>query len=55
MNNKTKNRKTEKQKKVVVMFSGGLDSRLCIKIMQEQGFDVLSLFFNITTDLTWAS
>ena len=47
MDNKTKNRKSENQKKVIVMFSGGLDSRLSIKIMQEQGFDVLALFFKL--------
>lgn len=29
------------------MLSGGLDSRLAIKIMQEQGFEVLALFFNL--------
>jgi len=29
------------------MFSGGLDSRLAVKIMQEQGFEVLSLFFKL--------
>ena len=34
-------------KKCIVMLSGGLDSRLAIKIMQEQGFEVLALFFNL--------
>ena len=34
-------------KKCIVMFSGGLDSRLAVKIMQEQGFDVLALFFKL--------
>ena len=34
-------------KKVLVMFSGGLDSRLAIKIMQEQGFEILALFFKL--------
>ena len=29
------------------MLSGGLDSRLAIKIMQEQNFEVLSLFFKL--------
>jgi len=29
------------------MFSGGLDSRLAIKIMQKQGFDVLAVFFKL--------
>ena len=29
------------------MFSGGLDSRLAIKIMQEKGFDVLAVFFKL--------
>ena len=29
------------------MFSGGLDSRLAIKIMQEKGFDILAVFFKL--------
>ena len=29
------------------MFSGGLDSRLAIKIMQKQGFEILGLFFKL--------
>ncbi|MFH1607878.1 MAG: 7-cyano-7-deazaguanine synthase [archaeon] len=33
--------------KCIVMFSGGLDSRLAIKIMQERGIDVLALFFKL--------
>jgi hypothetical protein len=34
-------------KKCIVMLSGGLDSRLALKIMQEKGFEVLSLFFKL--------
>ena len=34
-------------KKCIVMFSGGLDSRLAIKIMQEKGFDPLLVFFDL--------
>lgn len=33
--------------KVIVMLSGGLDSRLAVKIMQEQGLEVVALFFNL--------
>ncbi len=35
------------EKKCVVLLSGGLDSRLAVKIMQEQGFEVTVLFFNL--------
>tara|TARA_Y100000034_G_scaffold41320_2_gene50843 strand:+ start:3526 stop:4452 length:927 start_codon:yes stop_codon:yes gene_type:complete len=35
------------KKKCIVMLSGGLDSRLALKIMQEQGFEALSLFFKL--------
>ena len=34
-------------RKVIVMFSGGLDSRLAVKIMQQQGFEVIALFFKL--------
>jgi len=34
-------------KKCIVLFSGGLDSRLAVKIMQEKGFKVLALHFNL--------
>ena len=34
-------------KKCIVMFSGGLDSRLAIKIMQEQGFNIFALHFKL--------
>jgi len=34
-------------KKCIVMLSGGLDSRLAVKIMQEQGFEVIALFFKL--------
>jgi len=35
------------KKKCIVMFSGGLDSRLAIKIMQKKGFEVLAVFFKL--------
>ncbi len=35
------------KQKCLVMFSGGLDSRLAIKIMQDKGFDVLAVFFKL--------
>ncbi len=33
--------------KCIVLFSGGLDSRLAVKIMQERGFEVEALHFNL--------
>ena len=36
-----------KEKKCIVLFSGGLDSRLAIKIMEEQGYSVLALNFKL--------
>lgn len=33
--------------KCIVLLSGGLDSRLAVKIMQEKGFNVLALFFKL--------
>ena len=35
------------KKKCIVLFSGGLDSRLAVKIMQEQGFEVIAVYFNL--------
>lgn len=35
------------KKKCIVMLSGGLDSRLAVKIMQEQGFEIIALFFKL--------
>ncbi|HEU5488345.1 MAG TPA: tRNA (5-methylaminomethyl-2-thiouridylate)-methyltransferase, partial [Candidatus Nitrosotalea sp.] len=33
----------EEKKKVVALLSGGLDSRLAVKMMQNQGFDVTAV------------
>ena len=33
--------------KVIVMLSGGLDSRLALKIMQEQELEIIALFFKL--------
>lgn len=35
------------KQKCLVLFSGGLDSRLAVKIMQERGFEVLAVHFNL--------
>lgn len=35
------------KEKCLIMFSGGLDSRLAVKIMQEKGFDILAVFFKL--------
>jgi tRNA-uridine 2-sulfurtransferase len=35
------------KKKCIVLFSGGLDSRLVVKIMQEQGFEVIAVYFRL--------
>lgn len=37
----------KKQKQCVLLFSGGLDSRLVLKIMQKQGYEVTALFFKL--------
>ena len=34
-------------KKAIVMLSGGLDSRLVIKMMQKQGYNVVALYFKL--------
>lgn len=35
------------KEKAIVMLSGGLDSRLAVKLMQEKGFEVLALHFKL--------
>ena len=35
------------KKKCIVLFSGGLDSRLAVKIMQGKGFEVEAVYFNL--------
>ncbi len=37
----------ESRKKALVLFSGGLDSRLTIKILQDQGFEVEALYIKL--------
>lgn len=39
--------KKRSREKVIVMLSGGLDSRLVVKILQEQGFDVIGVYFKL--------
>ena len=33
----------KEEKKVVALLSGGLDSQLAVRMMQEQGFDVFAI------------
>ena len=35
------------KKKCIVLFSGGLDSRIVVKIMQKKGFEVEAMYFNL--------
>ncbi len=35
------------KQKAIVMLSGGLDSRLAVKLMQERGFEVIALHFKL--------
>lgn len=35
------------KKRCIVLFSGGLDSRLAVKIMQKKGFKVLAIYFKL--------
>jgi len=44
---KTKNFSKEKKLKALVLFSGGLDSRLCAKILEEQEFEVHLCFVKL--------
>lgn len=37
----------KQKKKCIVLFSGGLDSRLALKLMQEQEFKIIALFFKL--------
>lgn len=39
--------KQKPKQKVLVLFSGGLDSRLVVKILQEQGLEVECLYFKL--------
>lgn len=39
--------KKDINKKCIVLFSGGLDSRLAVKIMQSQGFETIPIFFKL--------
>ncbi len=36
-----------KKTKAIVMFSGGLDSRLVVRIMQEQGLEIIAVYFKL--------
>lgn len=40
----------KKEKKAIVVYSGGLDSRLVVKMMQAQGVDVEALYFKLPFD-----
>ncbi len=36
-----------KKDKCIVLYSGGLDSRLAIKIMKEKGYDLIAIYFRL--------
>ena len=38
----------KKKVRAIALLSGGLDSRLAIKILQEQGIEIIALFFSLT-------
>lgn len=38
-------RPTTKKKRVLVLYSGGLDSRLVIRLLQDQNFEITALYF----------
>lgn len=44
---KKKEKKAKAKVKALVLFSGGLDSRLAIKLLQEQGIDVIAVHFKL--------
>jgi len=37
----------KKTKKILLLYSGGLDSRLAAKILQEEGYDIKAVFFSL--------
>ena len=33
--------------KILLLYSGGLDSRLAVKILKEQGYHLIAVFFKL--------
>ncbi len=45
--NKTKKVRSRIKKKAVVLYSGGLDSRLVVKLLQKKGYEIYALYFDL--------
>ncbi|MBU3924221.1 MAG: 7-cyano-7-deazaguanine synthase [Nanoarchaeota archaeon] len=46
-NPETPKPRNPKPKRALVLYSGGLDSRLVVRILQDQGYEITALYFNL--------